>query len=132
MKNKLLIIIGLFLLFSSCSQRYCLQKYPPEESYDSTISIVESKIPVIIPGKNIIFPVFVDCDTIIDTMTIYKNLIIPNDTIEITKIDTIKVFKESKVQIVEKKNPINKVLSGIAIGLFLIIVTSLLLIVKKV
>ena len=122
-----LILITFVLIITGCSHKWCLNKYPPDTTTDSTFTVMQEQVPVISPGGHFTFPVFINCDTIPDTTTIYQTIYMPPDTQWVTKTDTVWIVKEGKVVTVKEKNPLNKVLLGIVIGLVVMIIIAIFL-----
>lgn len=127
---KKLITIGLLFIITGCSHKWCLNKYPPDVTQDTTLTVINQQVPVISPGGHFTFPVFINCDTITDTMTIYQTVYMPPDTQWVTKTDTVWKIKEGKVVTIKEKNPVNKVLLGILIGVGVILVVVLYFIIR--
>ena len=128
MRLKLIVLV---VLISGCSHKWCIKKYPPEISNDTTMTVLKEEVPVVIPGGTYSISVSIDCDTIPDdTLTIYKRIVIPAETIWVTKIDTVVKIREGRKEIIKQKNPVNKILIGIIIGLVFVIIISLFFVLK--
>lgn len=127
---KILITLSILILLSGCSQKWCQKKYPPEIYSDTTQTVITQQVPVISPGHHFTIPVFINCDTITDTMTIYQPVYIPPDTQWVPQIDTVWKIQEGKVVTIKEKNPVNKILLGILIGVGVILIIVLYFIIR--
>lgn len=130
---RILVVIAFVLLVTGCNKHvknWCYKKYPIDTTLNVTHEISETQVPVISPGKHFYVPVFVDCDTITDTLTIWQEITLPPDTIYTTITDTVTVVKKGEIQTIREKNKVNMVLIGVSITLFIILTILLWLLLK--
>ena len=114
-----LACFSLFLL-TSCSQRWCSTRYPPQTSKDSIYIETIKEIPVILPGDTVNIEVPVNCpdqDLVnIETSKLKQEIKILNgklisntkikpDTVFVHTKETKTVTKEVKVSVPEKYVP---------------------------
>lgn len=129
----LVVMMIIFLSVISCNKQvsnWCHKHYPPDTTLNVTHTVKENKVPVVVPGKHFIIPVYVDCDTITDTLTIWEKITIPPETTYITTVDTVTIVKKGEVVTIKEKNKVNNVLVGSTITLFIILTVLLWLLLK--